>query len=405
MIENEKNISNCIICDSNSWTFIYSKQHLFNHDSYEFQFHQQLILCEECGCTRVLFNKNYEDDNIANYYRLVSRTPVNLNKVLENENDPRVINANNRANFISQHSDGKKLLEIGFGDGFTLIESHNRNYNCSGIDITSDYDENITYLKEHGITIYNQDFYDFQSENKYDVITSFLLMEHVKHPLMFLNKINDCLVDNGFFVVEVPDVKNYQNFYSETQLTFEHIYHYTIETLEKVMIKGGFELVDYVSPGVGYPFALTASFRKVKNPTCKFNITNYGEIVLNNFEIYFKKMDAYKQELKSQFNSIIKCHSKIVIFGAGNFFETIIETVGDDKLHAIDYFIDETVSKIGSRYYGKEIRGVENLQKNNPEAILIASEMFAEQIKNRIEKIIPGTKLYCIQNEILSEIN
>src|SRR5690606_16123977 len=124
--------------------------------------------------------------------------------------DPRVVNAQNRVAFIKKSTKGKNLLEIGFGDGFTLLESKKQGYNCAGIDITNDYEENVTFLKSQGVSVYNGDFINFQPKNKYDIISAFLLMEHLKYPSIFLDKIKICLFDGGYFVLEVPDVKNYQ---------------------------------------------------------------------------------------------------------------------------------------------------------------------------------------------------
>jgi len=396
--------NNCIICDHNNWISIYNKQHIFAIQNSDFKFDQQLILCGNCGCTRVVFNDDYNDQNLTRYYKLALRTPVNLESISEDKSDPRVLNASKRADFIDENTNGKRLLEIGFGDGFTLLESQKRGYLSTGIDLTGDYVENITYLKKVGVEICNQDFIDYKVDERYEIISAFLLMEHIKDPSAFLNKVNNHLVENGYFIVEVPDVNNYKNFYSESQMTFEHIYHYTIDTLELLLNKEGFTLVNYSSPGAGYPFALTASFQKVSNLKSKVLRPNLAERIRNEFKLYFSRMKSYRQEINLVFHNIINSHGQIVVFGAGNYFDTILEIVGEEMLQFVTYFIDETTEKIGTEHHGKKINDISVLSKDRPHAVLIASEIFAIQIRARIIDLSPNTKFYCIQNEVLNNL-
>ncbi|CAG5079708.1 class I SAM-dependent methyltransferase [Parvicella tangerina] len=400
MTESIDNIESCIVCGGSIWKSVFSKLNKIKLASGEQEFDQKIICCEKCGNSRVIFNRDYTDEKLSNYYKNVPRTPVSLEKIYENKEDPRVKNAINRVNFIKDHTKGKRLLEIGFGDGFTLLESVKQGFDCSGVDVTGDYDENILLLKDKGVQIHNEVFNQYKTEDKYDIVTAFLLLEHIKDPESFMEQIKGYLTEDGYIVLEVPDVKNYQRFYSETQLTFEHTYHYTIAVLESLMNKYGFELVCYQSPGVSYDFAMTCAFQRTSEPKPQHNIAGNGGVVIDYFNKYFDQMKRYGYLLREEFDAIVSCHDDLVVFGAGNFFETIVDFLGQECTEKVAYFVDETKSKNGKKFYGKIIQDLEYFAKDKPEAVLVASEMFGKQIKKKLIDLHPECNVFCIQDEI-----
>lgn len=405
MIESMDNTLKCVICGSNEWSTTYQKNHEFTLKDVDFRFNQEIIVCKNCGCTRVVLNEDYADEQLDRYYRMTLRTPARLSVVCKDKEDPRVKNARARADFIKRNTEGQDLLEIGFGDGFTLLECANNGYNCAGVDLTGDYDENIGYLQDKGLDIVNESFENFLPQKRYDVISAFLLLEHIKHPETLIEKVHGCLNEEGYAVIEVPDVANYQYFYSESQLTFEHIYHYTIGSLERLMNKHGFELVGYESPGAGYAFALTASFRKTSQPTPHIERIDESDNVLQHFEDYFRSMADYKAVIRGIFEDIIMKHRSIVIFGVGYYFDSLRSIIGPELLEHTEFYLDETKEKIGSVLHDRVVHSLEALQKQAPKAVVIASEIFARKIEERIRVLSPNTEYYCIQDMALDKLN
>jgi len=404
MIESKDNIASCILCGTHEWVIVYKKNHNLSIKNIDIQFDQNIIVCNKCGCSRVVFNEDFQDNNLNNYYKLVERTPVNISKTHNKSIDPRVINSKKRIEFIQKNVSGKKFLEIGYGDGFTLSHASKSGFQCTGIDITNDYDYNSKFLQNEGIEIHNMNFYDFITNIKYDVISAFLLLEHIKDPNYFIDKIKEISHKDSIVVIEVPDIKNYKIFLSETQLTYEHVYHYTIETLELLFSLQGYKLVDYISPGAGYEFSLTAIFKLSNQQLPKFNLTNNGTKVLSYFNEYFSVMDNYHEEMMKSIQQMINVHEKITVFGAGNFFKTVIENTGENLLNSVDYFLDETISKSGKTFFGKYIYNLDYLEQHQPNVILIASELFANQIKDKLIKLSPNTLFYCLQNDIIKNL-
>ena len=162
--------------------------------------------------------------------------------------------------FIKKQKAKGTLLETGFGDGAFLNEAR-KVYDCTGIDPSKGYNYVREYLSANGVKTHSGNLNSFSSKTKFDLVCSFLVLEHVKDPLAFLKQLKARLKPNGILVVEVPDIRRYKVFNTESMLTHEHVYHYTIETLQLVMAKLGLQIVDCANKNVTYGFSLIAAFK------------------------------------------------------------------------------------------------------------------------------------------------
>ena len=119
-----------------------------------------------------------------------------------------------RVNFITEHFPslkdksfkplkGKRILDIGCGGGI-LCESLTRlGADVTGIDTSSNA---IKVAKEHSkknklnIRYFQSEVSKFQPNNKYDIITSMEVLEHINNIELFLKETYHLLNNNGVFI-------------------------------------------------------------------------------------------------------------------------------------------------------------------------------------------------------------
>jgi len=101
------------------------------------------------------------------------------------------------------HSLKINFLDIGTGEGSTLIEALNRGWDVTGIDIV---DNRIEAAKNEKIKFIAAKFlvYDLP-ENHFDFIYLDSVLEHVLEPKQYLLKISKLLNQNGILYIGVPN--------------------------------------------------------------------------------------------------------------------------------------------------------------------------------------------------------
>ncbi len=157
--------------------------------------------------------------------------------------------------FKDQKSD-RKLLEIGYGEGFLLQEAHENGYQVSGIDFTMQgihkFHPNLATCLEEG------DAYGYldrlmADDIKYDVCVLQNVLEHVIDPVDILGRLRSLLSKDGLLVINVP------NDYSPLQKLLkdlghidqdfwfappEHLHYFNVKNLEAFVNDQGYDVLD-----------------------------------------------------------------------------------------------------------------------------------------------------------------
>ena len=110
-------------------------------------------------------------------------------------------------------TENKNLLDVGCGDGNFVSMAREKGIDARGIDKKPRISNK--YISVETIEI-------FKPGNKYDLITAFHVLEHLKNPLLSLSKLSGSLKNDGCLVFEVPLVGNW----SERFLGKEYIAYF-----------------------------------------------------------------------------------------------------------------------------------------------------------------------------------
>lgn len=160
-----------------------------------------------------------------------------------------------RLDLIVKFKSSGNLLDVGSATGEFLKAAQSRGFRSVGIDI-SDYACRLARDK-YGLDVRKTSFEktDFPA-NSFDLITAGDILEHAQDPLIFLKEANRILKADGIIYIAVPD---YGSFHYQLMSFFarfnhknyfvlpHHVYHFSFRTLEKLLIKSGFVVLERVS--------------------------------------------------------------------------------------------------------------------------------------------------------------
>ncbi len=140
-----------------------------------------------------------------------------------------------------------KILDIGSGRGFMLyflkkIYGYKRTV---GTQLSKPA---VIYSREKlGLEIYDKDLLDLKfQEGSFDMVTLWHVLEHLKEPEKYIEKIHPLLVSGGNLVIEVPNYLSWtRRFTGKFWLGLDlehHLFFFTPETLSELLKQKGFTL-------------------------------------------------------------------------------------------------------------------------------------------------------------------
>jgi 2-polyprenyl-3-methyl-5-hydroxy-6-metoxy-1,4-benzoquinol methylase len=94
-----------------------------------------------------------------------------------------------------------RVLDIGAGIGEVISVFNDNGHDCEAIEVNSTA---IDQLKNIGIKVFEGSFYNYDLNEKFDVIMAWGVVEHITDPSLFLSKVYSLLKPAGVFVSEVP---------------------------------------------------------------------------------------------------------------------------------------------------------------------------------------------------------
>ena len=158
-------------------------------------------LCE-CNACHGIFQKYEPDDNFSNllYDKIISSKNSLIKKndfFKKNENklkqDSLMI-----SKLFSKRSDKIKILEFGCGWGFWSKFMKSKSFNITTCEFSDTRHQHLVKNKINNIQNLNE------INDKFDLIYSEEVLEHVSSPLNILIKLKDLLNDNGFMFHRFP---------------------------------------------------------------------------------------------------------------------------------------------------------------------------------------------------------
>ena len=256
----------CRLCSSSNTQLLFVSKnihgrHLLGREKFN------VLECKNCEVTftdvdvNSLFYSHYYPENYYDEFqggRLIGATLAFLEK----------FSFQRKLRLILRHKPlGNRVLEIGCAQG-KFLNDLPPTFKKFGVEIN---ENGRRYIQEHypEITVYQD---DIESENfgdcstKYDIILMWHVLEHIKDPSAFLQRLSSLLNKNGVFIFEVPN-RNSLGFRLTRKKWFHldtprHLFHYNQRSLKQLLNQQGLKVIEYSGNAVDYWHDFTTSICK-----------------------------------------------------------------------------------------------------------------------------------------------
>lgn len=167
------------------------------------------IQCQNCGhifiskraSEKFLRNFYAENKDYASTYTDKKSLKIRINQVVR----PKIEWMEQEYRRVYKRKP-KLILDVGAGAGHFVFACRGKGYDVEGIEIS---EPSLKFAKEVlGVGLKNENFIESISDNKYDIITFWGVLEHVINPREFIQKAVSQLNKQGMVIIQVP------NFYS-----------------------------------------------------------------------------------------------------------------------------------------------------------------------------------------------
>jgi 2-polyprenyl-3-methyl-5-hydroxy-6-metoxy-1,4-benzoquinol methylase len=146
---------------------------------------------------------------------------------------------------FQQNSGSGKLLDVGCNEGRGLGFYRANGFAAEGLELNSRAAE---VARSKGFTVYGNTLEGFASEGNYDVIVLSNVLEHSLDPGVMLQHIHRLLAPGGMVWISCPNSHSwlryvFGRYWINWHVPF-HIVHFSPDTLNQLLVKSQFEVID-----------------------------------------------------------------------------------------------------------------------------------------------------------------
>jgi len=236
-------LKNCPICGNDNFTvFLTSIDHFLTKEKFN------IVECSECGFTFI--NPRPEASQLAGYYEsdeYISHSGTNKGIVNSVYKYVRNFTHKSKLQIVSQYAKGNKILDIGCGSGELLGLFKKNSWETLGVEPNKNAREFA--IGHNGIDVVDEPRINEIENGSKDVITMWHVLEHVSLVNDRLKEIYRILRDDGVVFIAVPnrisfDAVHYSEYWAAYDVP-RHLYHFTPDTMEKLLKKHNFSIISY----------------------------------------------------------------------------------------------------------------------------------------------------------------
>jgi SAM-dependent methyltransferase len=243
-----------------------------------------------------------------------------------------------------------RVLDYGCGNGALLRSFHELKpgWNISGADIGGHFKEEILSISE-GAKFYN--VANEKIDAKFDMISLLHCLEHLVDGRDILQDLSGKLSENGILFIQVPNAA--VNPFD--LLIYDHIFHFTPDTLSEKLKRAGFERVCILSSADEKEISMVAG------PGVPDELLREGENqhADDGLEL-FRANISFLEKCEKKFLSLKSDNRKLGIFGtsiAGTWL-----SASCNGIH--DFFVDEDVERTGRKYHDRDVLLPDNVPEH-----------------------------------------
>jgi len=269
----EISIRSCSICGSNNCSLKYRVDHF------------RIVKCRNCGFV-YLQNPHTVTADEATYQEYFSNAAA-MAALPDNDSSISATAWNiyyRRIDLIKKIKPVGRLLEIGCGRGYFLSLAQKNGYSVQGIEIASDA---ARYAREKfKVKVQTGNMENMQIPAvRYDIITLWHVLEHFYDPLSVLYKLYNMLEENGYLLIEVPNLNSIKfrlandgNRWVGGNHPRYHLSFFTFNSLARILLHSGFRNMKLLT--IDYSSARYSGKSLVKKALYKVNMDSFLTVLV-----------------------------------------------------------------------------------------------------------------------------
>ena len=172
--------------------------------------------------------------------------------------DKKIIQRNfgHRIKELRKYKEGGKLLEIGAAYGL-FMEMAQPFWQVTGVEISSECAE---YARNNlGLDVINADFLSLKDEfESYDIICMWDTIEHLSHPVRYIEKASRWLKPGGLLILTTGDIESGMSRFRKDKWRLihppTHLYYFSKKTLTLSVNKADLEVINVSHVGFSRSF-------------------------------------------------------------------------------------------------------------------------------------------------------
>lgn len=290
------------------------------------------------------------------------------------------------------------IIDIGCGSGDFLGFLKGKGFtNLCGMDPSKD---SVEKLMERGVRGVCNGIFEpvaWEEKNKYDLIISIGVIEHIYDLRNYLSQILQYMRRDkkSYLLCECPAVEGFEKYIHPIPDYFnhEHINYFSKRSLDNLLNGFGLYRVNedvYVDIGSGN--SRGQLIIALYEMTDKKGEITYDSTSMNPINNYFKEVSARESELEGKVQALLSTSKKLLIWGSGAYAMQLIKKY-PELMEKAECFIDNNSAKQGLKIGEKMVYGPEYIQNSEEMIIAICSMMNANDIEAQIKCNIPNCSI------------
>lgn len=249
---------NCDCCDSQELEQVWNYDRTCKTRNNSFQWTVNNVICQACGFAFV--SPVPTDESLALYYG--DSFSIYAGQEIDYSIDKRL----NVIKFCQAKIQATRYLETGsnnspeFIDKLSSVITH-----IETVELNEDCSSTYNTLAD-------------VPQNSQEIIASYFVLEHIPNPKSFLETCYSLLIDNGFLIIEVPNLNLYPKDPAGLML-YEHLNHFSPATLMALAKRCGLETTNISLLECSRGFGFVAVFQKTTKLSTPQETTNNFELL------------------------------------------------------------------------------------------------------------------------------
>ncbi|MEA3412668.1 MAG: class I SAM-dependent methyltransferase [Pseudomonadota bacterium] len=293
--------------------------------------------------------------------------------------------------------DEKKVVEIGCGNGYFLNLLWELGQ-IRGYGFDPGYKSSNDETRSEGITMIADEYSARYAEIAPDFVVCRHVLEHVREPLAFLERLGSMLTATGDVPVyfEVPSVLYSLKDDGIWDLIYEHCSYYSPQSLRAVFERAGFEVLE-TRLGYGDQFLGIEAVAR-KNGARAGPAGDSAELA-ELLALGERFSRSYRDKVEQWTGWMLgegRRPGEPVIWGAGSKGVTFLNVV--DREGVVRYAVDLNPKKQGTFIAGtgQEIVGPGALRELNPAHVILTNPLYLEEVRRMLDEISVAAEVTCV---------